>query len=526
MKNKRLTIVLVMLLAVATLFAAGEKESANTSATSTTEGFPLVAKPTTFTIFSNFDNIVFDPSWAVFQEAGKKTNVYLESVISQSNSSEKEAFNLMVASGKLADIVCYVNSNDLENLGRNGGLLALNDLIDKYAPNIKRVLASDVDFANACYSQDGNIYYIPKGNTLKFSEFYWIREDWLKKLGLAVPTTVDELHDVLYAFRNNDPNGNGKKDEIPMFDRRGDRSSDEYLQMWNSSTEFSLQNGKVVYDPLEKDFETAVQEMAKWYAEGIIDPEIFTRGAKSRDILLASNLGGFTHDWVSVANYKSKVEKDIPDFNMIAIAPPKNQYGEIVLRDQRTANTGWGISSQCKDPVALIRYFDYFFSPEGDTLINWGLENETYKIDENGNKYFTDNIMKSETTPILTLRKFGVQYRIGMIQDGNYEIACMADEAKEAAQLYSNHPEWYPEDALRYQNQRLAIKILAKDDSRYKSIIASCRPYVDEMYQSWVLGTRDFKTDLPVFKKELEKRGIKEAIDIVQRAYDFSKSKN
>ncbi len=52
-----------------------------------------------------------------------------------------------------------------------------------------------------------------------------------RKLGLEVPTTVDELHDVLYAFRTQDPNGNGLQDEIPLFDRAGWKMPEEYLYL-------------------------------------------------------------------------------------------------------------------------------------------------------------------------------------------------------------------------------------------------------------------------------------------------------
>ncbi len=523
---KRVLLFLLIALCLASYaFASGGKESdVATVSTANASGYPILDKPTTFTIFSNFDNIVFDPEWAVFKQAGEKTNVYLKSIISQTNSNEKEAFNLMVASGNLADVICFVDGNELVNLGRSGGLLALNDLIDQYAPNIKKMLEENSQFAKDAYSLDGNIYYIPKTQTLKFTEFYWIRKDWLEKLGLEVPTTTEELHDVLYAFRNNDPNGNGIKDEIPLFDRRGDKSSDEYLQMFNSSTEFSIKDGKVVYDPLEPEFETGVKELQKWYAEGIIDPEIFTRGSKSRDVLLASNQGGFTHDWVSTADYKAKLQSEIPGFEMVAIAPPISPYGTQILRDKRSGVPGWGISSQCKDPVALIKYFDYWFTQEGNTAINWGIEGETFSYDQDGNKYFLDNIMNTDTTPLMELRKYGVQYRIGMIHDGNYEFAFMAPEARAAAQLYTDHPEWYPDDSLTYANQRLTTKILPEYDSQYKKIVANTRSYVDEMYQSWVLGTRDFDSTYPEFCKELEKRGIKEAIEIVQKSYDASKN--
>ena len=118
------------------------------------------------------------------------------------------------------------------------------------------------------------------GKELKSSQFYWIRQDWLDKLGLEAPTTVDELHDVLTAFKNNDPNGNGQADEIPLFDRSATAETEmgEYLALWDSSASFYPRDGKITYEPLTENYKNAVKNLAQWYKEGLIDPEIFTRG--------------------------------------------------------------------------------------------------------------------------------------------------------------------------------------------------------------------------------------------------------
>lgn len=140
-----------------------------------------------------------------WKEAARRTNVSLKGTISLSNSNEEEAFNLMLGSGQLADIIGYKDASEMEKLGRDGGMLALNDLIAEHAPNIQKVLDEDIRFRQAAYSLDGNIYQIPKNQELVAAEFWWIRKDWLNKLGLEAPATVDKLYDVLYAFRNEDP---------------------------------------------------------------------------------------------------------------------------------------------------------------------------------------------------------------------------------------------------------------------------------------------------------------------------------
>ena len=500
--------------------AKGEAGTSQAQTEETLEGSLVSKEPKEFTVFLNFNNMPFDSNWQVWQEAAKRTNISLKGTISLSNSNEEEAFNLMMSSGNLADIIGYVDASSLEKLGRDGGMIPLNDLIKEHAPNIQKVLDEDARFRQTAYSLDGNIYQIPKNQELKAAEFWWIRQDWLDKLNLKAPTTVDELHDVLYAFRNEDPNGNGLKDEIPLFDRAGWKQPDEYLYLWDTSLEFYPRDGKMKYEPLEENFKTGVSNMIKWYQEGLIDPEIFTRGASSRDTLLGGDLGGCTHDWVSTANYNSTLQETIPGFQMAAIAPPADQNGVVKERVSRYPGVGWGISSQCKDPVTVIKFMDYFFTEEGSDLMNWGIEGDTFTRDADGSKHFTDTVLQSELTPIGYLRSIGAQYRIGMCQDGDYEYATMKEDGIEANKLYNGHDEWFDDSLPPYLDGKMALKYTSDDETEYKNIMASIKPYVDEKFQSWILGVNDFDSEYDSFIKELKARGIDRALEINQKAYE------
>lgn len=500
--------------------AKGEAGASQAQTEETLEGSLVSKEPKEFTVFLNFNNMPFDSNWQVWQEAAKRTNISLKGTISLSNSNEEEAFNLMMSSGNLADIIGYVDASSLEKLGRDGGMIPLNDLIKEHAPNIQKVLDEDARFRQTAYSLDGNIYQIPKNQELKAAEFWWIRQDWLDKLNLKAPTTVDELHDVLYAFRNEDPNGNGLKDEIPLFDRAGWKQPDEYLYLWDTSLEFYPRDGKMKYEPLEENFKTGVSNMIKWYQEGLIDPEIFTRGASSRDTLLGGDLGGCTHDWVSTANYNSTLQETIPGFQMVAIVPPADQNGVVKERVSRYPGVGWGISSQCKDPVTVIKFMDYFFTEEGSDLMNWGIEGDTFTRDADGSKHFTDTVLQSELTPIGYLRSIGAQYRIGMCQDGDYEYATMKEDGIEANKLYNGHDEWFDDSLPPYLDGKMALKYTSDDETEYKNIMASIKPYVDEKFQSWILGVNDFDSEYDTFIKELKARGIDRALEINQKAYD------
>lgn len=280
------------------------------------------------------------------------------------------------------------------------------------------------------------------------------------------------------------------KDEIPLFDRAGWKQPDEYLYLWDSSLEFYPRDGKMTYEPMTENFKTGVKNMIKWYQEGIIDPEIFTRGASARDTLLSGDLGGCTHDWVSASNYNTTLSKTIPGFEMTAIAPVADQHGAVKERVSRYPGAGWGI------------------------------EGQTFTRKEDGSKEFTDEVLNSELTPIGYLRAMGVQYRIGMCQDGQYEYATMTEAGKKANELYNSHMEWFDDSLPPYADGKLDLKYAPEDESKYKTIMASIKPYVEEKFQSWILGVSDFDADYDAFLEELKARGIEEAIEINQRAYE------
>lgn len=531
MKRKKVLAILLAATMAAGVFAGCGSSKEGDKGNSTTEsasdekldGHLVSKEPKEFTIFCNFNNMPFDSEWKCWKEAAKRTNVSLKGTVSLSNSNEEEAFNLMVSSGKLPDIIGYKDAAELEKLGRDGAMIPLNDLIKEHAPHIQKVLDEDERFRQAAYSLDGNIYQIPKNQNpdLKAAEFWWIRQDWLDKLNLEVPTTVDELYEVLTAFRNEDPNGNGIKDEVPLFDRAGWKQPDEYLYLWDTSLEFYPRDGKMTYEPMEANFKTGVKNMIKWYKEGLIDQEIFTRGANSRDTLLGGDLGGVTHDWVSTSNYNLSLTETIPDFKMVAFAPPADQNGVVKERVSRYPGVGWGISSQCKDPVTVIKFMDYFFTEDGHDLMNWGVEGEEYTKDENGEKHFNDVVLDSELTPVGYLRSIGALYRIGMEQDGGYEFATMAEEGLAANELYNGHDEWFDNSLPPYLDGEMALKYSPDVETEYDNIMSNIEPYVKEKFNSWVLGIGDFDAEYDDFIKELKDRGIERAIEINQEAYDI-----
>ncbi len=492
--------------------------AAEGSETSEQETTMVSEEPVTFTFFNTYLNMPFDSSWPVFEEAVALTNVTLEGYLSESTSDETAAYNLMLSSGELADFISYASITDMEKLGRDGGLIVLNDLIEEHAPDMMAAFDEYPELRKMATSADGNIYVIPKLQTTTVAEGDFIRMDWLEAVDMEVPNTIDELYDVLTAFRNEDPNGNGEKDEIPFFSRQGHAHFNDVLNLWDAHQSYYLRDGQITFGPMEDEFKLAMENAIKWYDEELIDPEIFTRGGTTRDVLLGADIGGYCSDWFgSNADYNDKLAGEIEGFSFMPMAPVENQNGERIAHTARTASPGWGVSSQCEDPVTAVKYMNFWFTEEGSALANFGIEGVTYTV-EGDEKVYTDAIMNTDKTALAELRSYGVQYRIGMLQDFAYEEAWSNEISNEGVAMYEENGYVYV--PLPMSGDQVALKYTAEQEEEYKKIMSSVTPYVAEMIQKWVLGSEDFEESYPDFIASLEEKGINEAIAINQVAYE------
>ena len=172
--------------------------------------------------------------------------------------------------------------------GTEGVLIPLEDLIDKYAPNIKKILDENPQVRRMATAPDGHIYSIPWFEDqahFQYRNTFLLNKTWLDKLGLEVPTTPDELIAVLKAFKEQDPNGNGEADEIPSTFRHNTTTNGYYelfgaFGLADALTGFSVEDKKVVFEPAIPEYKMAIAFLNRLYEEGLLDQESFTQDAK------------------------------------------------------------------------------------------------------------------------------------------------------------------------------------------------------------------------------------------------------
>jgi len=487
--------------------------------------FKVSDKPLTLDIHFHTKKYVYDNEWPVEKEAARLTNVHLNNVASMATTKSEEAFNLLIASGDLPDVVGGSAIRDNVNrYGPEGAFIPMNDLIDKYAPHIKAFFDKNPEIRSSILAADGNIYYIPYLPDGKFGRGYFIRKDWLNKLNLEVPNTIDELHDVLVAFRDNDPNGNGEKDEVPLFMRNWEELI-RMVTLWGGRMsgsdmfhDFYVDKGTMAHGYVGAGYKEGIKNLAKWYKEGLIDAEVFTRGSRSREYLLSNNLGGMTHDWfASTAGYNDSLAKTVPGFQFRAMLPPISTNGKRVEEHRRAKVKveGWSMSFNNKNPIETMKYFDFYFTEEGRRLANFGIEGVNYDMID-GKPIFKKEMLEKDTPLNAQLWEIGSQIPRGFYQDHAYELQWSNKFALEGVNMYDKEET---ANGLLVE-PFLGVALNEKEKATFDKNWATIRDYMLEMQQAWILGSRDIDADWDSYMAQVERMGYSDVLKVMQSAYD------
>ena len=487
------------------------------------EDLKIVDEPLELTIHMHWPRAQgYNEEYPVELKARELTGIYLkDATIGKNTTESEEAMNLLLASGDIPDIVGgHLIKQPVNEYGPQGAFVPLNELVAEHAPNIQAFWDSHPGLQEAISAFDGNYYYIPYLPDGKYGRAWYVRQDWLDALELEQPQNVDELYEVLTAFRNDDPNGNGLKDEVPYFARQWEEVN-RLLTLWDARSSGSdtyhdfyiTDDGKIAHPYAQEAYRDALANVAKWYEEGLIDAEIFTRGSSSRDYLLGENLGGVTHDWfASTSGYNDALADKIEGFNFIPFLPPASAGGVRMEEHRRIPikPDGWAISHSNENPIETIKYFDFFFTEEGRLLSNFGVEGETWDMVD-GEPVYKPEVLDSDQAVNSQMYLQGAQIQRGYWQDFRYEWQWTAEAARKGIELYDEY------DLL--VEQFLGVAFNEEEQTVFDRYWPSLRTYMLERQQAWILGSGDVKADWDDYVKTLDNMGYNQVIEVMNSAY-------
>ncbi|MBB3112149.1 putative aldouronate transport system substrate-binding protein [Paenibacillus phyllosphaerae] len=465
------------------------------------------------------------------------TNVHLEFEVAPENGFE-ETLNLALASGNYPDMIIGMDITPATQMlyGKSGTFLPLNEMIEKYGVNMKNIFKDKPLVQQVITAPDGNIYSLPDvGDCFhcNYAKRMWINKVWLDKLGLKMPETTEEYYEVLKAFKEKDPNGNGVSDEIPLAGAVGGWNTEIEGFLMNSfiynpqgtgQTGMMLDNGKVVAAFTQEKWKAGLDYMNRLYSEGLIAPETFTQDntqyrqmGEGGDVARVGSCPGGLYGCIAYGKERFKDYVVLPplagpDGTRIAWTSPyegiksgsivitnKSKYPEVAFRWADGLLDAGEVSLR-SDTGAKGVYWDW--AEPGDIGIN-GKPAIWKKLKE---KQPGDNTGWQTRAP-----RYGPSdFRLG--EKRNEEIP-LEIILYEAAQKY---------EPYKVQDDQVLPPLFYSDEQAAElvSLEKSITDYKKEMTARFIIGDADLEQEWNVYLDTLKQMGIDQYSELIQQAYD------
>ena len=474
-------------------------------------------------------------------------------VVCGSGDEIKTQYLAKMASGTYPDVLQWIHNMDyvggVSQLYADGVIIELNDIIDKYMPNYKALLEAHPEVAKALKDDQGRYLYFTVINPLstpeeKVAATYWGlegRKDWMENVGIEeLPTTIDGWYEMLVAFRDLDPNGNGQADEIPF--EAGQNGLSYFMPAFDilEGAYIDPDTGKVAFGEYTQNYKSYLETMNKWYSEGLIkdiwNEDGSIANADVKDAAIYADLAG---SWMGLSNYWEQrlpqvLEKN-PNADFVAFPWIEDANGHVYACDY---NIGFGdkystcISTSCQNVEAVARLIDAMYTEEGTNATTWGIEDGdpilsipecawtqghgTYTVDENGVKHETE--WANAMTENFYDGAFANKYRYAMSHvsfprwgAGDYLASTRESHYVDSAKLWGS-----ADNSLEYP----ASIVLSVDAQKAAAPqLDNINSYIAEMSAKFIKGEEPL-TNFDNYIDQLQKMGMDDLIAAYQAAYD------
>lgn len=474
----------------------------------------------------------------------EKSGVTIDFVFFSSSSSEySQQLALMCsAQQELPDILLGFDLGHyvMNQYGEDGYFLELSDLIDKYGENykvaIKKLKEEDAEVAEyasekVVNTNDGGIYGMPRvvcTATDSMQSLMHINKNWLDNLGLQVPTTLEELRNVLHAFATKDPNGNGQNDEIPMIGGEGIRNYLINAFVYYQQGTFNVTDGKV-WDPIYTDeFRQALIYGNKMVQDDLYNSMSFTVSSTSelKNLISPPEAASKVGVFVGLSTIMTNANSDaIGEFTVMpALADETGKGGYTIIAEQNVTWTGF-VTKDCEYPEVAMKFIDLFYDDETVTRQRHGVEGVDWERYDGTN----GSGSKSYTKQINSEAFFGGKQTwcgnmLGIMTHYNYLTVNEEPQTERIAQTQRLVKEtWDIMHNAKEAEERCIYMVYTQDEYELREdkqgVVNS---YINEQVTQFFSGQKNPADDAQwnEFLNTLKEIGREELMEVAQNAYD------
>lgn len=363
----------------------GQATQAKEKAYFNKEGFPICDETITITVSGSQSTT---PDWnatLMVEEIEKRFGIRME-CSPVPDDAWKTQLTLMLSTNELPDFIINTGMTllDAAKHGQDGLLLPINKYIE-YAPTMANVLDEYPALKRAVTASDGNIYGLVQLMDNKIGQVprAFIDKNWLERLNLPYPETIDDIYNILKAFKDNDANDNGDpNDEIPFSAIIGKLDFFHHLFLASfgligNEHFFNLQaddSGKVFLAEATDNHRNYLKFLRKLYEEKLLDQDCFIHTREELDAKIREGKVGMFGHWAPFVAAGQNIDFDS---NYVAIGGLTSEYNKtptIPLSSQVSSTVSCVVSANTKYPEAIVRLLDYFYTPDGEFTTRMGFQ--------------------------------------------------------------------------------------------------------------------------------------------------------
>lgn len=379
----------------------------------------------------------------IVQATEEITGVHIDYNVVSFMASETQ-LQLMIASGDLNDIMPLAKgyTPGADAAVEEELILDLTDWIPQYSPNYQGLIDYNKNFKNAVTTADGRIvgYSIySMDNTRIYISGPEVRKDWLDKVGLNAPVTIDDYHEMLLAFKNQ------LGVETPMWLHYSGINRDNQLtRAFNINGTALLEiDGHVTSSLLQPGFKEYLEMMRQWHSEGLFAGDFFsdTSAEEPELAVVANDTYGLFYQYASEFPELGSYASD-PDFEILAITDAVKNEGDKLkisngLSSEATAAGQANVTTACENIELACKWLDFNYSPDGWLLCNYGLKDVSFTYGDDGSPHWTDVINNSEY-PGFVAKSMYTMLQGTYLMDAAREFDAYTDQMIKASDIWAS----------------------------------------------------------------------------------------
>lgn len=515
------------------------------------EGLPIVNEPITVDTWIEGGTDIDWTNNGFVNTVAEESGIQME-ITAVSGADSVTQRNLRLASGNFPDVfmldwTSIMTFTDIMQYGVQEQILApIDQYIEPYSENMGRILEEHPDFADAITATDGHIYGFPRFSEcyhcLAYPKFY-IRQDWLDALNLEMPTTTDELKDVLTAFVTKDPNGNGQADEIGLLGGTDFNLMLEYGIIGNSFV--TVKPDFWLYTPDGENIDISVTTDAyrdgliylnDLYANGLIDPTSFTNDSDqfAQTVRLEPYIVGmYCCDHIGMGYDNANVD-EAKNYQIVPVLE-----GPDGVR-QQSQNSGEGqiqgfhavMTVACENPEAVFRMIDHYFYDDYWNMYRFhGPEGTGWDYAEEGAKnvfggpatYVINQLSSDESDALVTANGFAPGPQADLAEFRAASLPYVEGDALYQPENYEQRIALDTMDLLNYipdWNLQYSVFIDPENANEYADIQTNLNSYIRSATVQFIMGDRDPNNDADweTYLSELDGYQIDRYLEIYKTA--------